>query len=359
MIVKKPREYKLKLNPIKIGKRLIGKGKPCYVIAEIGSNFDGNLNLAKKMIKEAKKAGADAAKFQSFQVEKILSKKGFEKKVSFQSSWTKSVWDVYKDAELPLEWIDELSKYARKCKIDFLSAPYHVEAVDELVHAKVPAIKIGSGEITNLEFLEYIAKTKKPILLATGASTQNDVDAAVKKILKINKNLILMQTTTQYPSPIKDANLRVIDTYRKRFGINIGYSDHTPGITCVLGSIALSACTVEKHFTLDNASAGPDHNHSLNVNEFTEMVKQIRDMESGLGSNKKNIEKSENQTKIIQRRGIWTSKKILKGDKFSNSNICVLRPCIGLSASKLKGILGKRAKRNFAKNSAIKPKDLL
>tara|TARA_B100000029_G_scaffold253204_1_gene250180 strand:- start:1518 stop:2594 length:1077 start_codon:yes stop_codon:yes gene_type:complete len=358
LIVKKPKEYKLKLNPIQIGKRLVGEGNPCYIIAEIGSNFDGNLNLAKKLIKEAKKAGADAAKFQSFQVEKILSKKGFEKKVSFQNSWTKSVWNVYKDAELPLEWIHELSKYAKKCKIDFLSAPYHVEAVDELVNSKVPAIKIGSGEITNLEFLEYIAKTKKPILLATGASTQKDVDVAVKKISKINKNLILMQATTQYPSPIKDANLRVIDTFRKKYGINVGYSDHTPGITCILGSIALGACTVEKHFTLDNASAGPDHNHSLDVNQFAEMVKQIRYMETALGNNKKNIEKSENQTKIIQRRGIWTSKKILKGEKFSSSNVNVLRPCIGISASKFKDILGKRAKRNLAKNSAIKANDL-
>jgi len=343
---------------IKIGKRLVGERKPCYVIAEIGSNFDGNLNLAKKLIKEAKKAGADAAKFQSFQVEKILSKKGFEKKVSFQSSWKKSVWSIYKDAELPLEWINELSKFANKCKIDFLSAPYHIEAVDELVKSKAPAIKIGSGEITNFEFLEYVAKTKKPILLATGASTQKDVDDAVKKILKINKNLVLMQATTQYPSPIKDANLRVIDTFRKRYRLNIGYSDHTPGITCVLGSVALGACTVEKHFTLDNASAGPDHNHSLDVNEFTEMVKRIRDMESALGKNKKNIEKSENQTKIIQRRGIWTSKKITKGEKFSNSNVCVLRPCIGISASKFKSILGKRAKRSFSKNSAIKANDL-
>jgi len=348
----------LKLNPIKIGKIWVGERKPCYIIAEIGSNFNGDINIAKKLVKEAKKAGADAAKFQSFQVEKILSKKGFERKVSFQKKWKKSVWNVYKDAELPLEWISKLSKYAKKCKIDFLSAPYHVEAVDELVSSEVPAIKIGSGEITNLEFLKYVAKTRKPILLATGASSQKDVDGAVKIISKINKNLILMQATTQYPSPIKDANLQVINTFRKRYGINIGYSDHTPGITCVLGSIALGACTIEKHFTLDNASVGPDHNHSLNVNGFTEMVKKIRDMESALGNNKKNIEKSENQTKIIQRRGIWTSKKILKGEKFSSSNVSVLRPCIGISASKFRDVLGKSAKRNFSNNSAIKANDL-
>lgn len=357
MIVKRPKEYKLKLNPVKIGKRWVGGEKPCYVIAEIGSNFDSDINLAKKMIKEAKKAGADAAKFQSFKVEKILSKKGFEKKVSFQSKWKKSVWNVYKEAELPLEWINELSNYAKKCRIDFLSAPYHIEAVDKLIHCNVPAIKIGSGEITNLKFLEYVAKTRKPIILATGASSQNDVDLAVKTISKINKKLILMQATTQYPSPIHDANLLVMNTFREKYRINVGYSDHTPGITCVLGSIALGACTIEKHFTLDKTSDGPDHQHSLTADEFNDMVNKIREMESALGNYKKNIEKSENQTKIIQRRGIWTSRKITKGEKFSISNISVLRPCIGIPANEFTKLLGKRAKKNYSEYSALKWND--
>ena len=348
---------KVKINPIKIGHKWIGERKPCYVIAEIGSNFNDDINLAKKLIKKAKDAGADAAKFQSFQVDKILSKKGFEKKVSFQSQWKKSVWQVYKEAELPLEWISKLSEFAKKCKIDFLSAPYHTEAVDELIRCKVPAIKIGSGEITNLGFLEYIAKTGKPILLATGASTQKEVDIAVKTISRLNKKLILMQATTQYPSPIEDANLLVIQTFRNKYKINVGYSDHTPGFTSVMGSIVLGACTIEKHFTLDKSSSGPDHKHSLDPIEFTKMVKSIREMEIVLGSNKKKIEKSETETNIIQRRGIWTVKKIEKGEKFTRSNIDVLRPNLGIPASQFRKILKRKSKKNYSAFSPLKWQD--
>ena len=348
---------KLKINPIKIGHKWIGEKKPCYVIAEIGSNFNDDINLAKKLIKKAKDAGANAAKFQSFQVDKILSKRGFEKKVSFQAKWKKPVWQVYKEAEFPLEWISKLSAFAKKCKIDFLSTPYHIEAVDELIRCKVPAIKIGSGEITNLEFLEHIAKTGKPILLATGASTQKEVDVAVKTISRLNKKLILMQATTQYPSPIEDANLRVIDTFKNKYKINVGYSDHTPGFTSVMGSIALGACTIEKHFTLDKSSSGPDHLHSLDPIEFTEMVKRIREMEIVLGSHKKKIEKSETQTSVIQRRGIWTINEIKKGEKFTRFNIDVLRPNLGIPASQFRKILKRKSKRNYSAFSPLKWQD--
>ena len=348
---------KLKINPIKIGHKWIGEKKPCYVIAEIGSNFNDDINLAKKLIKKAKDVGADAAKFQSFQVDKILSKRGFEKKVSFQAKWKKPVWQVYKEAEFPLEWISKLSEFAKKCKIDFLSAPYHIEAVDELIRCKVPAIKVGSGEITNLEFLEYIAKTGKPILLATGASTQKEVDVAVKIISRLNKKLILMQATTQYPSPIEDANLRVVDTFKNKYKINVGYSDHTPGFTSVMGSIALGACTIEKHFTLDKSSSGPDHPHSLDPIEFIEMVKRIREMEIVLGSHKKKIEKSETQTSVIQRRGIWTINKIKKGEKFTRFNIDVLRPNLGIPASQFRKILKRKSKKNYSAFSPLKWKD--
>ena len=165
----------MKIRPEKIGKKIIGDNFGCYVIAEIGSNFDAKLSKAKRLIKLAKESGADAAKFQSFTTEKIISKNGFENKSSFQSKWKKSVWNVYKDAELPISWHKELSNYAKKIGIDFFSAPYDYNAVDLLVKLGVPAIKIGSGEITNLEFLKYVAKTKKLILLATGASTIKEI----------------------------------------------------------------------------------------------------------------------------------------------------------------------------------------
>ena len=349
----------LKIKSINIKNKVIGQGKPCYIIAEIGSNFNGDINVAKNLIKKAKEAGADAAKFQSFQTEKILSKKGFERKVTFQSKWKNTVWNVYKDSELPIEWIEKLEKYARKCKIQFLSAPYHIEAVDELVRNKVPIIKIGSGEITNTEFLKYVAKKKLPIFLAAGASTLNDVNLAIKTIVnQKNNKIVLMQTTTQYPSPIKDTNLKVIEQFRKKFNLNIGYSDHTPGYTAILGSVALGACVIEKHFTLNTKSDGPDHPHSLNPKQFKEMVEKIREMEIALGHDKKIIEESEIHTKIIQRRGIWCIKNIKKGEKFSKTNVDVLRPCVGLSASYFLKILNKKAKRNYQAFTALKKSDL-
>jgi sialic acid synthase SpsE len=344
----------MKIKPLKISKKWIGQDKPCYIIAEIGSNFNGDINLAKKLIKKAKDAGADAAKFQSFKTEQILSKKGFEKKISFQSKWKTSVWDVYHNAELPIEWIKKLNDYSKKCGIQFLSAPYHVEAVNELMRYNISAIKIGSGEITNIEFLKYVAKTNKPIFLATGASTEKEVTLAVKTILKTGNNkIVLMQATTQYPSPIEDTNLNVISMFRNKFHLNVGYSDHTPGYTAILGSVALGASIIEKHFTLDRSLKGPDHPHSLDPVEFKDMVKKIREMELALGHNKKQIEKSEKKTKIIQRRGIWTTSFIKKGQKFTKSNIDVLRPCLGSSASEFSKFLGKQAKKDYKKFSIL------
>jgi sialic acid synthase SpsE len=347
------------IKPVKIGSRYLSTNSNCYIIAEIGSNFDGKISNAKKLIKLAKKSGANAAKFQSFVPEKIISRKGFEKKLAFQSKWKKSVWDVYDEAKLPLSWHEELSKYSKSIGIDFMSAPYYYDAVDMLVKLKIPAIKIGSGEITNLEFLKYVGKTMKPILLATGASTMKEIEAAVRAIKSTgNKKIILMQTITQYPSPITDANLKVMETFRKKFKLNVGYSDHSPGSLVLLASVAMGACVIEKHFTANTTLAGPDHIHSLNPTDFKQMVQSIRLLESAIGDGIKKIEKSEKETQIIQRRGVWTIKKISKGEKFTKSNIDVLRPVMGISASKYKLIIGKKAKRNFQEYESIKEHDL-
>ena len=347
------------IKSIKIGSRYLSTNSSCYIIAEIGSNFNGSISNAKKLIKLAKNSGADAVKFQSFVSEKIISRNGFKKKLAFQAKWKKSVWDVYNEAQLPLSWHEELSKYSKIVGIDFLSTPYYCEAVDKLVKLKVPAIKIGSGEITNLEFLKYVSETMKPILLATGASTMKEVEEAVRVIKSTgNKKIILMQAITQYPSPITDANLKVMKTFRKKFRLNIGYSDHSPGSLVLLASVAMGACVIEKHFTANTKLRGPDHVHSLNPTDFKQMVQDIRLLESAFGDGIKKIEKSERETRIIQRRGIWTIKKISKGEQFSKSNIDVLRPNMGISASKYGLIIGKKAKRNFKSYESIKEHDL-
>ncbi len=346
------------IKPVKIGSRYLSTNSNCYIIAEIGSNFNGRISNAKKLIKLAKNSGADAAKFQSFVPEKIISRNGFEKKMAFQAKWKKSVWDVYDEAKLPLSWHEELSKYSKSIGIDFMSAPYYYESVDMLVKLKVPAIKIGSGEITNIEFLKYIGKTMKPIFLATGASTMKEVEEAVRAIKSTgNKKIILMQAITQYPSPTTDANLKVMETFRKKFKLNVGYSDHSSGSLVILASVVMGACVIEKHFTANTTLDGPDHIHSLNPIDFKQMVQNIRLLESAMGDGVKKVENSERETQVIQRRGIWTIKKISKGELFNKSNIDVLRPILGISASKYELVIGKKAKRNFKEYEAIKERD--
>ncbi len=347
------------IKPVKIGRKYLGANSSCYVIAEIGSNFNGRISNAKKLIKLAKDVGADAAKFQSFVPEKIISRRGFEKKLVFQAKWKKSVWEVYNEAQLPLSWHEELSRYAKSVGIDFMSTPYYYEAVDEMVKLKVPAIKIGSGEITNLEFLKYVGKTMKPILLATGASTMQEVEEAVSAIRSTgNRKIILMQAITQYPSPIAEANLKVIETFREKFKLNVGYSDHSLGSLVILASVAMGACVIEKHFTANTKLRGPDHVHSLDTRDFRQMVQNIRLLEGSLGDGIKKVEKSERETRIIQRRGVWTIKKISKGEIFSKSNVDVLRPTLGIPASKYGLVTGKAAKRNFLAYEPIKERDL-
>ena len=349
---------KMKIKPIKIGKKFVGDNHPCYIIAEIGSNFDGSFSKAKKMIKLAKAAGADAAKFQSFTTEQILSRKGFETKTTFQSGWKKPVWDVYKDAEFPLSWHKKLSEYAKKIGIDFLSTPYNSQAVNLLKKINVPAIKIGSGDITDIEFLKFVGKTKKPIFLATGASTMKEVKEAIKAIKSNGNNrIVLMQSITQYPSPIEEANLEVLTTYKKKFSLNVGYSDHSPGSLVMLSSVVLGSCVVEKHFTDNEKLKGPDHPHSMNPNQFAKMVNDIRLIESAKGNGIKKVEKSEKETRIIQRRSVFTITKIKKGQKFTRKNIRALRPFIGLPASEFGKIINKKAKRNLKEFIPITLKD--
>jgi sialic acid synthase SpsE len=346
------------IKPIKIGKKIIGKNR-CYIIAEIGSNFNGNLKTAKLLMKLAKNAGADAAKFQSFKTEKLLSKKGFDKKSAFQSNWKKSVWKVYEDAELPRKWHNELSLYAKKIGIDFFTSPWDFDAVDLLKELKVPAIKVGSGDITYHEILKKIAKLKKPVILGTGASTMQEISDAIKIIKSTGNNkIILLHSITQYPSPIEEANLKALESLKQKFNLHVGYSDHSPGLIIPLASVALGASVIEKHFTIDPKSMGPDHLHSLDPLEFTNMVNGIRTLENSFGNGIKKVEKSEKQTRIIQRRGIWTTKQIQKGEKFSKLNIAALRPVEGLPASEFKKIINKKAKFFFDAYVPIKKSDL-
>jgi N-acetylneuraminate synthase len=332
---------------IKFGIRYIGEGHPTYIIAEIGANFDHDINKAKKLIDAAKDSGADCAKFQSFISERIVSSAGFAsmKLKGVHGSWGRPVNEIFKEAELPREWHREISDYCNKIGIDFSTSPYDFEAVDLCVELNVPYIKIGSGEITWLEMLEYIAKKNKPMILATGDATLSEIDEAIRTIEETgNKQLILLQCITNYPSKIESANINVLKTFQTAFNILTGYSDHSPGLVVALGSIALGGCVIEKHFTLNKKDKGPDHPHSMDVNEFKTMVNCVRELEVALGSTRKTVVEEESETVIVQRRCLYAKHAIPKGKVIDVEDIDVLRPALGIPPKYKKIIIGKIAK---------------
>ena len=346
---------------LKIGNRMVGEGHPAYIIAEIGANFDHSIEKAKKLIDAAKECGADCAKFQSFIAEKIVSEKGFASMQlkGVHGSWGRPVHEVFREAEFPREWHKEISDYCNKIGIDFSTSPYDFEAVDLCMDLDIPFIKIGSGDITWLEMLDYIARKNKPMFLATGDATMSEIDEAIRTIEATgNTQLALMQCITNYPSKIESANINVLKNYQTAFNILTGYSDHSPGPVVTLGSIALGAIVIEKHFTLDNKDKGPDHPHSMDVNEFKRMVNYVRELEVAMGSTRKVVVEEESETVIVQRRGLYTTRAISKGEKIEKSDIIELRPALGIAPKYKKDIIGRIASKDLEADSPIQWTDL-
>lgn len=359
------------MREISISTRKIGAGSPCYIIAEVGSNFDGSLERAKSLAKLSKDLGADAYKIQNFLAPKIVSNAGFKNlQVAFQANWDKPVVEVYAQAEFPREWVKEVADYCREIGIDFFSSPYDTEAVDLLEEAGVPAYKIGSGEIDNLEFLQYVARTGKPIILGCGAATLAEIEAAVKAIRDAgNEQIVLLQCVTNYPSPLKDSNIRAMNLLQEKFGTPVGYSDHTigraggaddplNGITVPLGAVARGACLIEKHFTDDRSRKGPDHPFAMNPEEFKAMVDGIRAMELALGDGEKKPMPSEEQTVVIQRRGIYAVRDIPEETMVTREMVEYLRPAVGLRPPQIGLVIGRSLKRAVTAGEPIKLEDI-
>jgi len=284
------------------------------------------------LIRLAKEAGADAAKFQNFQAPKIVSDYGFthmNAQVSHQAKWKKSVSEVYASASIPFDWTPILKKTCDAVGIDYFSSPYDFEAID-MLESYVPAYKIGSGDITWIEACEYIARKGKPVLLATGASDIGDVQRAVHAILAINPQLVLMQCNTNYTAAdgnFDNIHLNVLKTYRSMFpDLVLGLSDHTHGHATVLGAVSLGARVVEKHFTDDNDRVGPDHPFAMNPGSWADMVNATRQLERALGSGDKIVAANEQETVIIQRRCLRAARTILPGELITYEMIDVLRP---------------------------------
>jgi len=341
---------------IKIGNKIISENSATYIIAEIGANFNGDIDVAKKLIAAAKKCGADCAKFQSFKSEKIVSPNGFASMSlkGVHGTWSKPVHEIFKEAEFPREWHLELFNYCKNIGIDFSTSPYDKEAVDLCIEIGVPFLKIGSGDITWLEMVEYIAKTKKPIFLATGDATMAEIDDAIRVIEGTGNNqLVLMQCITNYPSKIESANINVIKNYQNAFNLLTGYSDHSSGPVVALGSVALGAKVIEKHFTLDKKDIGPDHPHSMDTNDFKQMVDYIRELELAMGESRKVVVEEEEETVIVQRRSIYSKRDIPKGKVIEKDDLIELRPALGIAPKFKTNIIGRVATIDIKSDSPI------
>lgn len=346
---------------IKIGNRIIGLDHPTYFIAEIGGNFDGSIDKAKRLIDAAKEAGADCAKFQTFTAETIVSEGGFSKMTlhGVHGSWGRTVSDVFKDVEFPLEWHQEIADYCKNVGIDFSTSPYFKEAVDLCADMELPFIKIGSGEITWLEMLDYTARKGLPIMLATGDATMSEIDEAVRTIEKTgNRDLVLMQCITNYPSKIDSANVNVLKTYQNAFNCLTGYSDHSPGHVVVLAAVVLGGRVVEKHFTLNKADKGPDHPHSMEPQEFRLMVDSIREAERAMGSTRKDVVAEESETVFVQRRCLYARRNLKAGQIIVGEDIDVLRPALGIPPKYKETIIGKKINKDIPAHDPIFWEDL-
>ncbi|EAI8173486.1 N-acetylneuraminate synthase [Campylobacter upsaliensis] len=329
--------------------------KKVLIIAEAGVNHNGDINLAKKLIEQAAKAGADVVKFQTFKANSCVSVSA--KKAKYQLETTakeESQLEMIKKLELSYESHFELMKHCKKHGIAFLSTPFDLESVEFLRGLDLPYFKIPSGEITNLPYLKAVAKCKKGVLLSTGMANLGEIEAALT-ILRKNgtRNITLLHCNTEYPTPFEDVNLNALKTLKEAFKLEVGYSDHTEGIVASLGAVALGAVVIEKHFTLDKTMEGPDHRASLEFEELRALCKGIRELEKALGSGIKKASKSEAKNKIIARKSLVAKREIQKGEKFSIENLTTKRPGSGISAMRYEEYLGKRALKTYKKDELI------
>lgn len=326
-----------------------------FVIAEAGVNHNGSLAVAKRLIDVASEAGADAVKFQTFKAERMVCKDAAKAKYQIDNTGSAdSQYQMLQKLELSLQMHKELMWYCKERNILFLSTPFDIESIRLLADLDIPILKIPSGEITNLPYLREVARQKRKIILSTGMSTLDEVKSAVR-VLKENGgiDITLLHCNTQYPTPISDVNLLAMVTMQRELGLPVGYSDHTLGTEVALAAVALGACVIEKHFTLDKTMEGPDHKASLEPQELKKLVEEIRKIELALGDKEKQISPSERENIIIVRKSIVAAQYIKKNELFTEKNLTVKRPGTGISPMRWDEIIGKTANRDYAVDEMI------
>ena len=320
-----------------------------FIIAELSANHNGSLQTALDTIRAAKEIGADAIKLQTYRADTItLDCKNDDFMVKGGTLWDeKNLYELYEWAYTPWEWHKELFTYARSIDIDIFSTPFDKTAVDFLEQFNPSAYKIASFEITDYELVRYTASKGKPIIISTGIATIDEILDVVNICKSVgNENIILLKCTSEYPAPLEDTNLKTIANMKETFGVEIGFSDHTIGSTAPLVAVSLGAKVIEKHFIIDKSIGGADCEFSMDKNDFTAMVKAIRDAEKLLGVVDYSLTKKREQQRRFS-RSLYVSKDIKKGEIFTEENIKSVRPGYGLHPKHLSDILGKTAKKDY------------
>ena len=339
---------------IRIGKKTVGHDQPCFIIAEAGVNHNGDVKIAKKLIDYAAEAGADAVKFQTFRADTLVTKDAKKAEYQQRCSGSKTQYEMLKKLELTDRDFQNLAHYAEKKRIIFLSTPFDCLSADLLEEIDVAAYKISSGDLTNHPFLKHVAAKKKPVILSTGMGTLAEVSEAVSVLKKAGAGeIILLHCTTDYPAFFNEVNLRAIKTLECAFKLPIGFSDHTNGIIAAVAAVAIGACIIEKHFTLDKESVGPDHKASLDPCELKELVIGVRNIEKAMGNGIKIPSKNEEQIKAVARKSIVAGKRIPAGTILNGSMLDIKRPGTGIEPKNLHLLIGKKMKKEVRKDEYI------
>lgn len=346
---------------INIGDKAVGDGQPVFIIAEAGVNHNGDLGMARQLVRAAKEAGADCVKFQTFKAENLVTRQA--PKAEYQLRLTdpkESQFTMLKNLELSFDAYTELIQMCRDLDIVFLSTPYNFSDVDFLEKAGVPGYKLASMHLTELPMIEYAAKKNKPILLSTGMGTLADVVTAADAFQKTgNDKLVLLQCTTDYPAKLEEANLRAIATIRRATDTIVGYSDNSDSNDACVLAVAVGACVIEKHFTLDKNLPGPDHAASANPEEFALMVKKIRAAELALGSSEKIVTTYEKRNMVGMKRSVTSMVAIPAGTIITSGMIDFKRPATGLAPNEYSKIVGHKAKKDIAADQTLTRDDII
>jgi len=343
------------VDVLDIAGRKVGLGQPCFIIAEAGVNHNGDLELARRLIDVAKTAGADTVKFQTYKTELGMTLDAPKAEYQMVTTDTsESQFDMLKQLELSPQAHQELQEYCVERGILFLSSVFDEESADLLELLDVPSFKIPSGEITNLPLLKHVARKGRPMIVSTGMSTLGEVEAAVQTIQGTgNENIVLLHCVSAYPAPPEDVNLRAMQTLAAAFGLPVGFSDHTLGVAIAVAAVALGACVIEKHFTLDRTLPGPDHQASLLPDELNELVRSIRTVELAMGHGRKEPVASEADTALVSRKSIVAARSIAAGTMITGELVTLKSPSTGLPPSMLDQVIGRATVQDISEDALI------